>query len=456
MKKVTILLSLSCVFSKVCGVYSEWTRNELRKRSAHTLEKAMSEIASSSNVKFSDQKHSKNRFSKIIKSTDTNSEMRKKIRNFSRNLKSNIYSEKQVEDALVECLPFSKHSETSIVKNFISPWTLARWISELGLNEIYKDQKSKKAQEKLIASFEQNVEWKNIHQIIGKKRNASINALRKLQDKGLIRVVLDEEKKSRLIKDFREKLITHKGLACKYKIKESEVYCIIHEARTNKKDLSLINIDWKIRYKNRKALSKKRKEKIVKDYNKGLLTLKGICVKHGTSQKIAQSIIYENNNKNIKRRHGIQRKINPELVLDVRTKSSQEIERKYGYTSVYVDELKRFVNQWNMLTDDQKNMFIYTIFSGIMPTENELSSVNSSLYEKFGKILFVSVSTVEDVMAEYGIQRRSVSRLVRELEFWKILSAEEQKKRFLPNLSKSNDDVLFPLTAANSEFIHRN
>ena len=417
MEKITILLSLLCIFSETSGVYSTQARDRLKNKLVHTQVEPKSEIAS--------------RFK--ARSSDTDYEKRKKIRKFAQNLKSNVYSAKQIEKALLECFYNSNHSTSA--RDSISLWTLARWASRLGLNVRYSDQKSKETKEKILETVDKDIEWKNIHKIIGGKRNSVINKVGKLQDKGQIQITSDEEKKNKLIRDFREKLITHKGLANKYHIRESEVYCIIHEARKNRKDLSLIEIKWNILYKNRQALSKKLQRKIIKDYNKGLLTLQGICVKHGISQKVAQSVIYENNDNVIKRRHGKQRKRDTELVLDILTKSSQEIERKYGYTSVYVDELKRFVNQWNLLTEDQKDVFNYTVLSGVMLTEEVLSSIERSLNrnanEKFDKILFVAVSTREEVMAKYNILRRSVSRLIREMEFWKILSGEEQKRKFL-------------------------
>ncbi len=428
MKKITFLIGLLCIFSETLGVYSARIRGKLRNNLVDAQIKSMSEVASSSQTRLS----------------NIDSDVRKKIRDFAQNRRSNVYNAKQIEAALLECIPYSNHSKNASAKDSISLWTLARWASELGLNVRYNDQKSEATKEKIlkIIDNDKDIEWKNIHKIIGKKRNSAINALGKLKDKGLIRITLEEEKKNKLIQDFREKLITHKGLARKYNIKESEVYCIIHEARKNKKDISRIKITWKITHKNRQALSEKQKRKIIKDYNKGLLTLQGICVKHGISQKVAQSVIYENDDSTIKRRNGKQRKRNTELVLDVLTKSSQEIERKYGYTSVYVDELKRFVNQWNLLTEDQKDVFNYTVLSGVMPSENVLSSIEISLNrnanEKFDKILFVSISTCEEIMAKYNILRRSVNRLIREMEFWKILSGEEQRKKFLLKFEKND------------------
>lgn len=450
MKKIAILLTLLCAFSDVCGVYSAWSRERVsRKIGRRSIKQTTEASTSSSSVSKSVHKDITKRILKNYITTENSAEqiridaeIRKRIQNFAQNRRSNVYNAEQIEAALLECIPDLNHSKNASAKDSISLWTLARWASRLRLNVRYNDQKSEATKKKILKIINKDIEWKNIHKIIGKKRNSAINALGKLKDKGLIRITLEEEKKNKLIQDFREKLITHKGLARKYNIKESEVYCIIHEARKNKKDISRIKMTWKITYKNRQALSEKQKRKIIKDYNKGLLTLQGICVKHGISQKVAQSVIYENDDSTIKRRNGKQRKRNTELVLDVLTKSSQEIERKYGYTSVYVDELKRFVNQWNLLTEDQKDVFSYTVLSGVMPPENVLSfikrSLNRNANEKFDKILFVSISTCEEVMAKYNILRRSVNRLIREMEFWKILSGEEQRKKFLLKFEKND------------------
>ena len=171
--------------------------------------------------------------------------------------------------------------------------------------------------------------------------------------------------------------------------------------------------------------------------------MQGICVKHGISQKVAQSVIYENNDGIIKRRNGKQRKRDPELVLDVRDKSSQEIERKYGYTSVYIDELKRYVNQWNLLTDDQKNMYSYIVLRGKMPSKKLLDSIEKSpkrnLNEKFVRVSFASISSLDDTIEEFNVNRKNASRFKRQSDFWRILSAEEQKQKILLKFERDRE-----------------
>lgn len=345
-------------------------------------------------------------------------------------MKSNVYDTKQVEDALIKCVSLSIGLSNGSAKNLVSPWTLAHWYSSLGLNKICKDRKNIEFQQKLIKAVDQNTDWKIFHKALGKKRSETVNALGKLQEKGLVSVSLDEEQKNYLIQDYRKKLITTKGLARKYHLKENEVYLIIHEARKNNKDLSLIKIKWKKEFKYRKSIPKERKKTIIKDYNKGLLTVLGICVKHGITPSVAQALLYSDNAASIKRRHGRQHKIDEELVFDVLTKSSQEIEQKYGYTSVYVDEMKRFVSQWNQLTEGQQRIFSKTVRKKTLPSKYILAAIARSsdrnANEKFDKILFAFVSNDEEVMEKYNMSRKTFNRLIREMEFWKILSRKEE------------------------------
>lgn len=438
MKKIAILLTLLCAFSDVCGVYSAWSREKAsRKIGCRSIKQTTEASTSNSSVSKSVHKDITKRISKNHITTENSaeqiridSEIRKRIQNFAQNLKSNVYDTKQVEDALIKYASLSISLSNGSAKNLISPWTLAHWYSSLGLNKICKDRKNIEFQQKLINAVDQNTEWKTFHKALGKRRNETINALRKLQEKGQISVSLDNEKKNNLIQDYRKKLITNKGLARKYNIKESEVYFVIHEARRNKKDLSLIKIKWKKEYKDRQSIPEKQKKTIVKDYNKGLLTVLGICVKHGITPSVAQALLYSENNANIKRRHGKQHKKDKKLVIDVLTKSSEEIEQKYGYTSVYVDEMKRFVNQWSLLTKGQKKAFSKIMRKKVLPSKYVLASIERSTdrnaNEKFDRILFALVSTREEIIEKYEISRKTANRLIREMEFWKILSRKEE------------------------------
>ena len=185
---------------------------------------------------------------------------------------------------------------------------------------------------------------------------------------------------------------------------------------------------WKISNNKSSLITEDQKEKMVRDYNKGLLTLQGICVKHEITMKIAQSVIYKENGERLKRRNGKLKKME-ELVSDITSKSNRKIEKKYGYKPVYIDELKRYVKQWILLSDDQKNVFKNTIHKGVMPTAEIISSIKKSpictVNEKFKKMLFVLEATYEDIMAEYNITRKSANKLKRESEFWKILSKQK-------------------------------
>lgn len=436
MKKLAVLVSLVCTSSDALGIYSAWSREEFRRSAELRPIRRTTEASSSSASRHAYQSRAR-RDSKshyvITNSAERariDPEIKEKIQNFAQNLKSNIYNSKQVEDALMERASLSIDSASISARDLISPWTLAHWYSKLGLNRICKNRKNKEFEKKLISAVDQNVEWKNFHKSLGKRRNETINALGKLQEKGHVGASLNEETKARLIRDYREKLITNKGLARKYNIKESEIYFVIHEARKNKKDLSVIKLKWKKEYKNRQSIPEKRKKTIVRDYNKGLLTVQGICVKHGISPSIAQALLYTDNDANIQRRHGRQHKKDKELVFDVLTKSSREIEQKYGYTSVYVDEMKRFVSQWKLLTNGQKMAFSKIMRKKALPSKYVLSAIERSsdrnANEKFDKILFASISSYEDIMEKYSMSRKTVNRLIREMEFWKILSEKER------------------------------
>jgi transposase-like protein len=358
-------------------------------------------------------------------------EIRKKIQDFSQTLKSHIYKTQQIEKALIEYVSLCDHSIENIAKtNKIPVRTFSGWISKLELSSRREDRhkKARKSEQKLINSLNRGVKWKNLHKVIEKKRNSTINTLRKLHDRGQIGIELTEEKKNKIIKDYREKILTNKGIARKYNITESDVYCVIHEARQRKKDLSIIKMKWKISNNKSSLITENQKEKMVRDYNKGLLTLQGICVKHEITMKIAQSVLYRENGERLKRRNGRLKKME-ELVSDITSKSNRKIEKKYGYKPVYIDELKRYAQQWTLLSDNQKNLFKYTMHRGVMPTAEIISSIKKSpicaVNEKFKKMLFVLGATYEDIMAEYSITRKSANKLKRESEFWKIMSKQK-------------------------------
>ena len=127
MKKIAILLTLLCTFSDAVGVYSAWSGKQTTEASA-----------SSSSISKSVHKDAQKRISENNTAIEIDPEIIKRIRNFARNLKSNVYDEKQVEDALIKCALLSIGSSNGSAKNLISPWTLAHWYSSLGLNKIYK------------------------------------------------------------------------------------------------------------------------------------------------------------------------------------------------------------------------------------------------------------------------------------------------------------------------------
>lgn len=422
MKKLVVASFIIFASQNVFGIYSAWVRSECARNLIHKPVQPSNEA-------------------ELGSTSATNSESagidtltKEKIRNFSLNLKSQFYNAKQIEKALTEYVCMKDRTIENISElNAISTRTLQRWISTLGINSRndYRSKKSITTEKNIINTLQQDIEWKNFHNIIGKKRNATINTLRKLQEKGQFVTALNENEKVAIIEDYRKKLLTHKGIARKHNIKESDLYCVIHEARKNGKDLTLIKQLWEIIYKKRQFIPQKQKERIVSDYNKGLLTLQGICVKYGVTQKIVQHLIYRDYRNELKKRNG-QRLNEEELVSDLQNRTTREIERKYGYKSVYIDELRIPINQWNLLTADQKRLFYNTMINGTLPSKDTLSSIQNSsnrkVNEKFKKLLFVSVSTCEDIMAEFGISKNSIPSLRRQLGVWKILTREWIRK----------------------------
>ena len=76
MEKITILLSLLCIFSETSGVYSTQTRCKLGNSLVHSQMRPVSEASTSSETT----------------SQNTISVLRKKIRNFAQNRRSNVYN----------------------------------------------------------------------------------------------------------------------------------------------------------------------------------------------------------------------------------------------------------------------------------------------------------------------------------------------------------------------------
>ncbi len=422
MKRLVIASFVIFTSQSTFGIYSAWVRGECTRNLIHKP------VQHSSKAKLGSTSATNSESSGIDALT------KEKIRNFSLNLKSQFYNAKQIEKALTEYVYMKDCTIENISElNAISIRTLERWTSILGINS-RNDDRSKKSQtieKNIINTLQQDVEWRNFHNIIGKKRNATINTLRKLQESGQFITALNENEKDAIIEDYRKKLLTHKGIARKHGIKESDLYCVIHEARKNGKDLTLVKQPWEIIYRRRQLIPQKQKERVVSDYNEGLLTLQGICVKYGVTQKIAQHLIYRDNENKLKRRNG-QRLNDEELVSDLQNRTTREIAQKYGYKSMYIDELRIPINQWNLLTTDQKRLFYNTMINGMLPSEDILSSIQNSLNkkvnEKFKKLLFILVSNHEDIMAEFGISKKSILGLRRQAEVWKILTGKWKQK----------------------------
>jgi len=356
------------------------------------------------------------------------SRTKEKIRDFAQNRKHKLYNAKQIEEALIDWVTEGKNKS-----NEISLRSLSDWSQKLGIVSINKmlAKSIKETKQKLINNLNRGVEWKDIHYTIGKRPRAMRKMLGRMQDKGQVEILLSEDEKEDLITDYRKGLFTKKGLAKKYEIKESDVFCIIHEARKNGRDLSRLNVDWFLKYSCNKIPAKikeKLKKNVVKDYNKALLTRKGLGAKYNISLGTIKNILSDENSYEVKRRNGKLTK-DEELVLDMQNKSLREIENKYGYKPDYVDDLKRQITHWGHLTDDQKNLFKETMKSKTFPDDEVLSSIKQSeiysINEKFKKFLFVLIATPEEIMEKFHLTSHSVNRLRRCVSLWKVLAKEQ-------------------------------
>ena len=351
-------------------------------------------------------------------------DVKEKIHNFAQNRQHRFYSAKQIEEALIDW--FTKGRNES---NKVSYRSLQEWSRLLGITSSRGDisRRVQETKQKLINNLDQGADWNSFHNNLGKKQRHARQMLGQLQDSGLVEISLTEEEKDDLLYDYRKGLLTKKGLAKKYNIKESDVFCILHEARKNGKDMSRINITSSQKYSRRNPIPKRIREKLVNDYNKELLTVRGISVKYHISLGMVQKILFKENNEKVERRNGKRTK-DDILVDDLQNKSNQEIEKKYGYKSAYIDDLKRYITHWKYLTDDQKNLFKTTMESKTMPSNYVLSSIKRSsvdgIDEKFKKLLFILISTKKEIIKKYDLTVGSANRLRRGVNLWKVLAKE--------------------------------
>ena len=304
---------------------------------------------------------------------------REKIYNFSRNMNHRIYSAEQIEKALIDWVTKGRNESNSI-----SHHSLYDWSQKLGIT--------------------------------------------------LSRVPLKDEEKQCLLCDYRKRLFTRKGLAKKYGVRESDVFCIIREARHNGEDLTPINIKIVKKYSCANPIPALIKEKLVEDYNQDWLTLKGLGVKYDISTGVVERVLFKEKSDKIKRKsalrieHNMVLKRYETLVLDIKNKSPSEIEEMYGYKTYYANELKRYATYWEQLADDQKKLFKTTMESKIMPPDEVLSSIkyssNNVVNEKFKRLLFVLLSTREEIEKEYNLSAAGANKLLRNVKLWKVLAKE--------------------------------
>lgn len=349
-------------------------------------------------------------------------ETREKIRDFSENGKHRLYSAEQIEEALIDWV--TKGSNES---NEISYSSLVCWSQELGIASIRKDilKKSREASRNLINSLYKNIDEKancNTHRRKQKFMQQMWDDLRKKEQ-----IEISQSKKEDILNTYRKGLFTKKGLAEKFKIKESDLNFIIHEARKNEKDLSRIRVTLS-KYLEESQVSETTKKNITEDYKKGLLSLDGISVKYNIHREDVKNIIFKKNMSKDKRGREGNQVNDSDLIFDLKNRSFGEIKEKYGYKFTYVDDLKRHITHWEHLTDDQRRLFKTTMDTKIPPTKDVLSSIKSSPFEdineKFKKLLFVLISTRKEVTKKYNLSQRSVYELRRDVNLWKALARE--------------------------------
>jgi len=290
--------------------------------------------------------------------------------------------------------------------------------------ELYKNGKTFKDFYKLITSGENNAK-KKLAEVISEKMTDS-------QKEQLVNENMD------IIKDFREKLLTDKGRLDKYKYREIQVgdlctrkfgecedYLIRNIAVKLGYDLSKLPIEWDIEYNNNKDVPDYMKQLVIKEFNKGLLTLNGIAKKYKI--RTIKSILDGRYKGLIQRRRA---KSNSYKYIDISKVTKKRIQSEYGYAPTCATILKRCLNQYNKLNLDQKKLFKSILDSDIrkMPSDEYLDEIKSLKYgdnranEKFRKLLLILCNREDEVK----MIRSSINRLKQQLEVWKKLAENDQ------------------------------
>jgi len=251
-----------------------------------------------------------------------------------------------------------------------------------------------------------------------------------------------------LIKDVREGYLSQKGRLKKYGLRECEDYLVCHIAR-ERRDISVIKkIKWDIVYKGTSLMPEETKEQIIKDYNSGLFTARGIAEKNQTTEA---AVFYVTS--------GLRDGVKNISIDDIVTKSTEYIKEKYNAAVDTVRRHKSQVTQWFNLNDDQKNIFKDAMKTLKMPSEDDLNKIEEECdkierdaTKKLKRVLTVMCAKDNKEIAEkLGLKSmKSVPQQRKVLEIWKLLATYEEnlieaskngEAKVVENLINKNTDV---------------
>ncbi len=222
-----------------------------------------------------------------------------------------------------------------------------------------------------------------------------------------------------LLEHFRKGLLTDKGRINKYKnrsirignicernIGECEDYLIRNVAHQLGYDLSKLSVKWNIVVDKIGDFGVFERDQIIRDYNKGLLTYKGLAKKYKTSRSVVCSVLTwgKKNLKTVKPRVG-----------------SATAERMKATCS----------NQYNELNSKQKELFREILEENVadrrMPSDTMLEEIKDTdthyhVINKFRKFLLILCNRENEIEMHHD----SINKLKRELEEWKKLVKKDE------------------------------
>jgi len=267
---------------------------------------------------------------------------------------------------------------------------------------------------------------------------------------------------SGLIKDSREGFLTDKGRINKWRVSKVKDYLVTHIARklaikvekARKKEIYIEESNWwskkfdpdskegdwwhresELKYKTEGEVPEETKEDMVVVYNERHLTRKGIAKLYKTKKTIVSNIFSHKKTSNVinvtKGRGDLK-----EVILDLLTKSPDEVKTKYGFKDRTIKDRLVVIDCWRELTDDQKNAFKKAMKTEKMPDLSAIESYKgkNSRYvnDNFRKYLFALTSTDEEIIEKYyknaNIKQKkdNVYRLRKKVTMWTILAEQDR------------------------------